>query len=146
MQIFGMHTKSSRQHYFNESLPELTFCGLRRLGKMRVITEWRGVDCGNCIATHATGGVDTSFIPDEERGEICADSGEGGTVTYWEMVELADGSFYAYALDRQGQRLIGAPTVEWEKLLDSLSAPLRKADLAEIRIKWLDARLAEGDL
>src|SRR5882724_10085951 len=120
MQIFGMHTKSSRQHYFNESLPELTFCGLSRLGKMRVIT-------------------------DEERGEICADSGEGGTVTYWEMVELADGSFYAYALDRQGQRLIGAPTVEWERLLDSLSAPLRKAELWEIQIKWLDARLVEGD-
>ena len=143
MQIFGMHTKSSRRHYHNELLPELTFCGLRKNDKMRVTAEWSEVDCGNCIAIHATGGVDTSFIPDEERGMICADSGEGGTVTYWEITH-SDG--LSYALDRQGQRLAGAPAVEWEKLLASLSAPLRKASLSEIRTKWLDARLTDADL
>lgn len=141
MLIFGMHTKSSRRHAKNEELPELTFCGLTRREGMFVVEKWKKVNCGNCIAVYATGGVDTSFIPDTERGRLYADSGQGGTVTYWEKVQTL-----AYALDRRGQRLAGAPAVDWQWLQTALGVPLRRASLGEIRTNWLDARLAEGDL
>lgn len=139
--IFGMHTKSSRLHGRNEELPELTYCGGRRWDRVKVTSDWRKVNCGNCIAIRATGGIDTNFIPDDERGKFYADSGEGRTVTYWEKVDVI-----AYALDRRGQRLAGAPAVDWERLQAALTAPLRSASLSEIRTNWLDARLADGDL
>lgn len=141
MQIMGMHKKSKRRHAPNENLPEITFCGLRRRDKTRVVVHWSEVNCGNCIASRALGGVDMSFIPDEERGKIYADSGQGRTITFWEKA-----GDHAYALDRRGQRLAGAPAVEWSKLLKALGTPPRKASLGEIRTNWLDARLAEGDL
>lgn len=143
MSVYALlHTRGSRQHYHDEELPsESVLCGYTVKKRTRRTNNWRKVDCGNCIAIHAQGLDDSpEFIPDGERGAIYADMGGGGTLSYWEKVDVL-----GYVLDRTGQRMSDAPACLWEQV-EATYGPLHPATLEEIRFKWLDVRLAEGNL
>lgn len=108
--MFEMHKKSSRLHGENKSFPELTFCGGRRWGRIRVTDDWSKVNCGNCIVQYKTASTPTG---PEKDGPInvrvlMMDSiaDPTGRYTVWEV----DGA-NAWALGHSGKRLHVLPAL-----------------------------------
>lgn len=108
--IWEMHKKSGQLHGKNDYFPELTFCGCPTLGRIKVISDWSKVNCGNCIVQYKTASTPTG---PEKDGPInvrvlMMDSvaDPTGRYTVWEV----DGA-NAWALGHSGKRLHVLPVL-----------------------------------